>query len=490
MVKRDLTFEMSATAKDAFERVEDKTAAAQSEYSPAISEYGSFVRECFGRLYRPLDAEERPLPQQRVEPWASKATTALEQQEAWPEARQLCRSHRVIAAETANNLALAVGAHLGLKNMPRNNAASADPVEMERRVRKLSRLHEKLQEAGEVEAAAEAEEAAKNVGKQWSESIARRIVVNDRAANLPLPQIGQLVTAATLKAKEMAEAVAVLTEAGVGRGPDGFDSEIPDDLVTMAARTKGINEVLRLLGKMREAYKKASMAPVGKGKLDVVGVTAGRDITKLVSTEMSRLGHPLMRLDVMRRAHEGQAMIREQRGEKEAERGDFVLLVDVSGSMGWGSAGPNIVYARAVAFAMLLRAMEEGRRVVLVMFDHGVRMKVVVERNGRNLAEAARALLCEPGGGTDAVAACKEARASLTPDERVRVDTCIVTDGEWEASAEDVAALRRSGGQFRAVLVGREARQHDWLDSSWRVDGTDPNSGALIMSELFSKDKR
>lgn len=494
-VYRDVTYTPSAVTNYAYAKARDAEAAAgpgssspvadaEATHEKRLGEWPSFVRDVFGRLFRPQDARDRSLPSGRVEPWASKAVTALEQHGDFAELQVAARAHRGIAGAAAATLADAVAKEMGIDKLSEGGDAAVDPRAAERRVRRLA---EETEEESDEETAKEIQDAARDAADAWGRSLARRRALAGKADDAGMAKrLGKALASATETAKKAAEAIAVLVGAGIGAGGGGEDNEIPDDLVRLVMADANVAAILEKLGAIQRAERTSEMKPVGQGKLDVVGVTMGNDPLHLVSSELAMLGHPALRVEVLSRLVDGGALVSEQRGEEPSNRGDFVELVDRSGSM----SGEPIQWARAIALAMMLRALREKRRVIVVMFDHDVSATVEV-RPGDNkaLAAAIRALLMEAGGGTDAVKACRAARARLSPREKDRVDTVIITDGIWTANAADVAALRRSGGTFRGVLVGAGAQSHSWLDGAWRVEGTD-EQGALICNELFGDGKK
>ncbi|MBM4356975.1 MAG: VWA domain-containing protein [Deltaproteobacteria bacterium] len=471
---RDLTFKISATASRAFTRSGDVVDESAARFSSKVGEWPSFVRETFGRLYRPQDAD-RSLTS--PEAWASRATEHLTTSPEWREAALASRSHRLVAAETAARLADGIGRVLGLDALPDNDAA-ADPATAERAARRAldgqaeaqERYRRANDDADSVAAVEAAEDvagfgaAARSAQALAARGRARRAVMEatmrERASDL-----AQVVAQASKEAQATAAAIGLL--AGAGVGGDGEEGEIDEALVKLARESADVRAILAEVGRERQAQAKRAGSTTG-GRLDVVGVDGGRDVFSLASVEMMRLSAGgLSRLDVLARAEQGAALVVQRRGESPATGGDFVLLVDRSGSM----AGERQRAARAFSMGAILRAMSERRRVIVVAFDDGPAARAIVERDGRGLADAAKALLLPARGGTDAVGAMREACAALSPNERAKVDTLIVTDGYWQdPTTEQLRALRRGGGTFKAVLVDGAGERKAWLDGAWTMD--------------------
>ena len=494
MTDSNLTYRQSATGRLAFERVTeqgDSSLACTAEaHAAKLQEWPSFCREVFGRIYRPADAVDNPLAQ--PEPWAAKATASLESHPEFSELRAAARGSRILSATAASSLASGVATAMGIDRLAATDAAQA-PHEHRRAVERACQLAHEMRADGNDAAADATEAAARLQGIAWKNALARRanaaksvdaaaIAIGCVAVDVAEQVSKQALALGTLKV--------LLAGAGVGEGSSEMDGgEIPDDLVRMIVKGGMLADVLALLGKMKDSSIKAFSAPVGKGKLDVTGVTMGGDAQRLVGSELALLGRLDTRLDVMRRLQGKSAMVREQRGEEQQNRGDFVLLGDRSGSM----QGRRIVMARAALLAMMLEAVKGRRRVVLVMFDNHVRPAVVVDRHGKGIMAALRELMLEPSGGTDAVGAMVEARRHLSTVERQRVDTAIVTDGDWTDPPVDVqAVMRRAGGQFHEVrIVDRVTRHasnndHPWMDSFTAL-GVDDVDGAVTATKTITR---
>lgn len=472
---RDLTFKMSATASFAFDSAEDVVGESASRYKSRINEWDSFVRETFGRLYRPQDTE-RALTS--PEPWASKATDALTTSAEWREACLASRSHRLVAAETAARLSDGIGKVLGLDKLP-DSDASSDPASLDRAIRRGVEMRDEAQErlrqameAGDEEATQDAQydvdgftKAINEASKAADIARARRRVIAE-AIEKNATGIGWVVASAATEASKTAEAIAMLREAGVGTGGDGESGDIDGDLVKLVRESSDVRKVLEQVGRDRKAESRRAGATTG-GRLDVVGVDAGSDVFSLVTSEMMALSMGgVARMNVLARAMQGAALTIQRRGDDTTNGGDFVLLIDRSGSM----TGARQRAARAFGMGAILRALSERRRVVLVCFDDGPAARVVIERDGKGMTDAAKALLLSAGGGTDAVGAMRAAVDALSSSERGKVDTLIVTDGEWQdPTKEQLRSLRRGGGTFKAVLIGG-ASSKPWLDGAWEMD--------------------
>jgi uncharacterized protein with von Willebrand factor type A (vWA) domain len=90
---------------------------------------------------------------------------------------------------------------------------------------------------------------------------------------------------------------------------------------------------------------------------DLVGVTLGGDVGKLLPAELARLAIPDCEDDVLRRLMERQAQCREHRAVEPVARGPIVVVADESGSM----EGEKAHTAKALALALAWIARQQRR---------------------------------------------------------------------------------------------------------------------------------
>ena len=477
---RDLTYRMSRTTATAYDRVTgDGTHAAVGDPetptllgaetigAQRLDEWPSFVREAFGHLYRPDDAEAAPLPTPPT--WAAQATRALLADPSMPELRVMCGGSRTLAADAAARLAYGVAGAVGLDELPKDKAAAREEGEARADVEALA----ELAEAATDEQRDAMVKAAKEAGKLWARAKARRTLVAgaaaDPAAALAVGNVAARVAADT---KAKAEAMAALRGLGFGReGRDGdLDGDVPVELAEQVMRDKLLRDVLAALGRIRQTARGKIDEVPGAGNLDVVGIDHGDDIGALVDDELALLVGGAED-DVLERLSEKRTMVWKRRREDKAGEGDFTVVLDCSGSMSMWSRATT---SRALALALILDAVRARRRVVFVTFATTVLDVVVVERDGTGLSAAIRAAGRAPSGGTNADVALRRASKERSPGDK-RADAAIITDGDWTADAHIAAELVASGGDFTEVRIadagdhvtaGAVLADHPWMSAA------------------------
>ena len=234
------------------------------------------------------------------------------------------------------------------------------------------------------------------------------------------------------------------------------------------------------------------MSTTATGACDVVGVRPDDDPTRLLPEELVMLDDEDLGDATLARLLDGETLCWEMEGEEFRDRGDIVLVVDRSGSMG----GTTIIFARALAAACLMNARLQGRRVVLCMFSSGA--PTVVNVQGiHGLKDAIRALGLPASGGTDTSGAFRAVHEHGLADLR-DPDVLLITDGVFPDNGELRSQLKRfpDDTRFNGLMLNYswQQGQHSWLDEQWEVsaDGSPSNNDALlkIMSTVGSKNAK
>jgi len=237
--------------------------------------------------------------------------------------------------------------------------------------------------------------------------------------------------------------------------------------------------VLRAIGRLREAAATAGLATTKEGRCDVVGVRPDSDPLKLVPSELAMLDDDDFGDDTIRRLLDGETLCWEMEGEDYRDRGDILLVVDRSASM----SGARMVWARAVAGAVLLSAVQQGRRVVLSMF--GVDRQAV-RCDGVGGLKAAIKLLGLPASDYDTNVP-RGINAALDLIDGLREpDVLLITDGFFPYDEALKAAAARVDGvdaRVMGVFIGdASGDEHEgWMPTQWRIDeAADPTGGIAV----------
>jgi uncharacterized protein with von Willebrand factor type A (vWA) domain len=170
-----------------------------------------------------------------------------------------------------------------------------------------------------------------------------------------LRAVGRALLRAGAEVGELHEAAAAV---GMGPGlPGGND---PRQIAALFRRVRDnptLRRVCELAGRYRLLAQSRQRRKVAHGMDDLVGVTLGGDVGKLLPAELARLAIPDCADDVLRRLMERQAQCREHRAVEPVAKGPIVVVADESGSME-GEKGHT---AKALALALAWIARQQRR---------------------------------------------------------------------------------------------------------------------------------
>lgn len=199
---------------------------------------------------------------------------------------------------------------------------------------------------------------------------------------------------------------------------------------------------------------------------ELVGVTLGNDLSRVIPSELSGLGLPELRAVFAARYTAGELMLYDSRGEQSTGRGAVIACVDTSHSM--YEAGPGGVtreaWAKACALALLDQARHAGRDFVGILFSAADKIQVFRFPAGLpvgtdRILDFAETFL---GGGTSYQRPLSTAGELLEQEfddtARARGDIVLITDDdcgvteEWMRGWNDIK--HRLGFRVFGVAVG------------------------------------
>ena len=177
---------------------------------------------------------------------------------------------------------------------------------------------------------------------------------------------------ASRAAKDAVEGVQELesvTQAmGMGAGEPGSSDVNAIASAFKAARSnKALMRICVLAGKYKQLAQGLDKARSKNGFEEVTGLESGNDISRLVPSELMKLGIPELELDFLRRFVEKQTLCREFDAEEKVGLGPIVIVIDESGSM----VGHRNESAKAIALTLAWIARQQGRWCGLVAFSGG-----------------------------------------------------------------------------------------------------------------------
>jgi uncharacterized protein with von Willebrand factor type A (vWA) domain len=327
----------------------------------------------------------------------------------------------------------------------------------------LRQAADEADEDGTVPAPA-AEEVRQAVEK--AEAAARQAALDaNQALAVAVPGLRTAARSAVAKSAAAAREEAALIRAwGVGAGEL---ERMPFDRRARLAerlRTGRLAQWAELIGRFRQMAEGERARRVENATGELIGVTLGDDLSRVIPSELANLGLPELRAVFAARYAAGELMLYDSQGEQATGRGAVIACVDTSHSM--YEAGPGGItreaWAKACALALLDQARRAGRDFVGILFSAADKLEVFRFPADRP-ADLLRTLdFAETflGGGTSYQRPLTAARELLAEEfndaARTRGDIVMLTDDDCGVTEEWMRgwneAKRRLG--FRVFGVG------------------------------------
>ncbi|HEY3958656.1 MAG TPA: VWA domain-containing protein [Streptosporangiaceae bacterium] len=313
-----------------------------------------------------------------------------------------------------------------------------------------------------------------------AEAATQAVTAADAAAAQALAAAAPGIRAAARAAAQQAtgqvrEETAVMRAWGVGPGELQRMSFAQRARLAGRLRSGRLGEWAQLIGRFRQmsAGERARKTEHAPGEL--VGITLGDDLGRLIPSETAALGVPALRAAFAARYAEQRLFIYETRGEAPAGQGAIIACIDTSGSMRGGSAGgaTREAWAKACALALLDQARTARRDFAGILFSSAGEQMTFRFPAARPAAIGDVLDFAEffYGGGTDFQTPL-DAAADLLEDEynnegRMRGDIVLITDGhshiteDWMRSWND----RKAHLGYRVFGVAVETRPGPVLEA-------------------------
>ncbi|MFF0207644.1 VWA domain-containing protein [Streptomyces althioticus] len=197
-----------------------------------------------------------------------------------------------------------------------------------------------------------------------------------------------------------------------------------------------------LIGRFRQMAAGERARKVEHATGELVGVTLGDDLSRVIPSELAVLGVPELRAVFAARYAAGELMLYDSRGEQGTGKGAVIACVDTSHSM--YAEGPGGItreaWSKACALALLDQARHAGRDFVGILFSAADKLQVFRFPGDRpapvtDVLDFAETFL---GGGTDFQrplgTAAKILEEEFDSASRARGDIVLITDDACEVS--------------------------------------------------------
>lgn len=228
----------------------------------------------------------------------------------------------------------------------------------------------------------------------------------DAATESPADAVGREV--ATLRAvgralaeagKDVDELKDTASALGMGPGsPGSHDPRVVAELFKRVRADPALRRICELAGRFRCVAQSRQRRKADHGLDDVVGVTLGGDLSRLLPAELVRLAEPAFEDEMLLRLVEKRCLCRDHRAVEPVGKGPIIVVCDESGSMD----GDKAHAAKALALALAWIARRQKRWCGLVAYSGDTGERLLVLPPGRWDETALCDWLSEfLGGGSD-----------------------------------------------------------------------------------------
>lgn len=231
-------------------------------------------------------------------------------------------------------------------------------------------------------------------------------------------------------------------------------------------RTSRLAQWAELIGRFRQMADGERARKVENATGELVGVTLGDDLSRVIPSELANLGLPALRAVFAARYAAGELMLYDSQGEQSTGKGAVIACVDTSHSMYVEGPGgiTREAWAKACALALLDQARHAGRDFVGILFAAADKLQVFrfPAEEGADIARVLDFAETFLGGGTSyqrpLSAAVELLEEEFDDAARARGDIVMLTDDECGVTEEWMrgwnGARHRLGFRVFGVAVG------------------------------------
>ena len=220
----------------------------------------------------------------------------------------------------------------------------------------------------------------------------------------------------------------ISTQLGTGLSPEAAKRI---DLAKRLGTKEKILKLATLVGRFRDVARSVRRKVLERSTDEIHEVGVGRDLGRILPSELALLAHPVLEQEFLRRYAEGSLLQYTIKGNEEKGRGPMVVCLDLSSSM----TGEKELWAKALCLGLLEIANRQRRRFTAICFTSAqapLRLFELATRETLTIEMKEVLDLAEyfPGGGTDFEGPLAKALEILKRSRYRKGDVVFITDGE------------------------------------------------------------
>tara|TARA_Y100000592_G_scaffold27891_1_gene44398 strand:- start:14602 stop:16137 length:1536 start_codon:yes stop_codon:yes gene_type:complete len=224
----------------------------------------------------------------------------------------------------------------------------------------------------------------------------------------------------------------LITNWGIEQDPNfkrgGYQEKMK--LLDKIKNSSKLKEIAALMGRYRKLAMSTFKNKVAKGINSIYDIELGKDLGKLIPTEISNLTNPILRKTFHKKFVENNLLQYKYIGKEKKAKGPIVVCIDSSGSM----HGAPEVWAKSVAMGLLEIAKAEHRSLHVIHFDasnkHHLHTNSFLKKEAYDVKEVIDMAEFFASGGTLFEPPLELAKDKINDDkEFTKADIVFITDG-------------------------------------------------------------
>jgi uncharacterized protein with von Willebrand factor type A (vWA) domain len=169
--------------------------------------------------------------------------------------------------------------------------------------------------------------------------------------------------------EEVQETDEFITHWGLGSDPNYIKKSYKEKMQVLdkLRNSTKLREIAKWVGRYRALAMQRQQSKIKKGAAEYYSIKQGKDLTKMLPTELMKLSHPLTKRLFYKDYMEGRTLQYESREREKECKGPIVMCLDESYSM----SGDKEIYMKAMAMGVLEIAIAQKRDFVAIHFSGG-----------------------------------------------------------------------------------------------------------------------
>jgi uncharacterized protein with von Willebrand factor type A (vWA) domain len=376
-----------------------------------------FVSETYHRLY---DRQPKKLEDSAIKP-ENKIWIAIHQQmselEVFQQFSNRLNGDEFLAGIGTTALCIAI-----VEMLPEPAEPLEDPEVIRKQLRGIfETIQEQTPSAGLMQ----------KIQQLKQQGLETRLACEAYADSISPSEIETAIIAGITKAEAEMQAIAESIAAFSGDSNYSHETQLKiADKIQLAERVQAslkLKAIAELAGKKIAIAAKMQRSKVKEGRTEIIGVTTGNDLTRLLPCELVKLTQPALFPLFAQGYIERSLLQRELISREPLARGPIIICLDSSGSM----AGEEEIWSKAIALALLSIAVSQKRHCRILHFTGKVER---IDDFVGEIPDQNRVIECIErfynGNDTSFTAALTGALASIQHHEQTKkADVILITDG-------------------------------------------------------------